>query len=80
MTAMLAGRILVVDDDAAIRTVVREAMRRAGHVVETVATLAEMRRALIDFAPTCWSPTSCCPTATVSISCRSCCGGIPDCP
>ncbi len=51
MTAMLAGRILVVDDDAAIRTVVREALRRAGHVVETVATLADMRRALIDFAP-----------------------------
>jgi len=51
MTAMLVGRILVVDDDAAIRTVVREALRRAGHVVETVGTLADMRRALGDFAP-----------------------------
>ena len=51
MTAMLAGRVLVVDDDAAIRTVVREALRRAGHVVETVGTIADMRRALVDFAP-----------------------------
>ena len=51
MTAMAAGRILVVDDDAAIRTVVREALRRAGHIVETAGTLADMRRALTDFAP-----------------------------
>ena len=51
MTAMLAGRILVVDDDAAIRTVVREALRRQGHTVETVGTIADMRRALGDFAP-----------------------------
>jgi len=33
----LGGRVLVVDDDAAIRTVVREALRRAGYVVETAA-------------------------------------------
>jgi two-component system nitrogen regulation response regulator GlnG len=46
-----SGRILVVDDDAAIRTVVRESLRRAGHLVETVPTLADMRRALVDFAP-----------------------------
>ncbi len=51
MTAMLSGRILVVDDDAAIRTVVREALRRAGHIVEAVGTIAELRRALTDFAP-----------------------------
>ena len=41
-----SGRILVVDDDAAIRTVVRE-----GHVVETAATLAELRRTIGPFAP-----------------------------
>jgi two-component system, NtrC family, nitrogen regulation response regulator GlnG len=45
------GRILVVDDDAAIRTVVREALRREGHVVETAATVAEQRRVLESFAP-----------------------------
>eukprot|EP01035_Chromulina_nebulosa_P032997 gene32998-44145_t len=35
-------RILVVDDDAAIRTVVAQALRRQGHHVTTAATLAEM--------------------------------------
>jgi len=45
------GRILVVDDDAAIRTVIRESLRRAGHVVETVASLAELRRRIEAFAP-----------------------------
>lgn len=48
---MTGGRILVVDDDAAIRTVVREALRREGHVVETAATVAEQRRKMRDFAP-----------------------------
>ncbi|SNS06442.1 two-component system, NtrC family, nitrogen regulation response regulator GlnG [Sphingomonas laterariae] len=48
---MTSGRILVVDDDAAIRTVVREALRREGHVVETAATVAEQRRKMRDFAP-----------------------------
>ena len=36
------GQVLVVDDDAAIRTVVAQALRRAGHQVTTAATLAEM--------------------------------------
>ncbi|PTQ10343.1 nitrogen regulation protein NR(I) [Sphingomonas oleivorans] len=48
---MGGGRILVVDDDAAIRTVVREALRRDGHVVETAATVAEQRRLVKSFAP-----------------------------
>lgn len=48
---MSGGRILVVDDDAAIRTVVREALRREGHVVETAATVAEQRRKMQEFAP-----------------------------
>ncbi len=51
MNAMLSGRILIVDDDAAIRTVVREALRRGGHVVETAGSIAEMRRAIGSFAP-----------------------------
>jgi two-component system nitrogen regulation response regulator GlnG len=51
MTALLSGRILVVDDDAAIRTVVRESLRRAGHVVETAGSVADMRRSLGSFAP-----------------------------
>jgi len=38
----LHGQVLVVDDDAAIRTVVAQALRRAGHQVTTAATLAEM--------------------------------------
>jgi len=40
------GTVLVVDDDAAIRTVVSQALRREGHRVTAVGTLAEMRRAL----------------------------------
>jgi len=48
---MTASRILVVDDDAAIRTVVREALRREGYVVETAASVAEQYRALESFAP-----------------------------
>ncbi|WP_380877046.1 nitrogen regulation protein NR(I) [Sphingomonas sp. DBB INV C78] len=48
---MTVGRILVVDDDAAIRTVVREALRREGHNVETAATVAEQRRKMRDFMP-----------------------------
>jgi two-component system nitrogen regulation response regulator GlnG len=48
---MSASRILVVDDDAAIRTVVREALRREGHLVETAASVAEQHRALESFAP-----------------------------
>jgi len=45
------GRILVVDDDGAIRTVVREALRRAGHIVETAASVAEQRRLFASFDP-----------------------------
>ena len=36
------GNILLVDDDAAIRTVVAQSLRREGHRVTTVATLAEL--------------------------------------
>uniref|UniRef100_UPI0035C98BC7 nitrogen regulation protein NR(I) n=1 Tax=uncultured Sphingomonas sp. TaxID=158754 RepID=UPI0035C98BC7 len=35
------GRILVVDDDAAIRTVVGQALKRDGHRITTAATIAE---------------------------------------
>ncbi|WP_404369521.1 nitrogen regulation protein NR(I) [Sphingomonas sp. MMS24-J45] len=35
------GRILVIDDDAAIRTVVGQALKRDGHRVTTAATIAE---------------------------------------
>ncbi len=42
----MTHRILVVDDDTAIRTVVGQSLRRAGYEVKTVATLAELRAAL----------------------------------
>ena len=51
MTGLVGGRVLVVDDDAAIRTVVREALRRAGHIVETAASVAEQRRLFASFDP-----------------------------
>ena len=44
MTA--TGRILVVDDDAAIRTVVGEALRRRGHDVEVADSLGTLNAAL----------------------------------
>ncbi len=42
----MSATILVVDDDAAIRTVIAEALRRAGHDVTAAGSLAEMHRAL----------------------------------
>ena len=42
----MSGQILVLDDDAAIRTVVAQALRRDGHRVVTSATVAEFDRAL----------------------------------
>ena len=48
---MSQGRVLVTDDDAAIRTVVREALRRAGHLVEVAGSVAEQRRAIAAFRP-----------------------------
>jgi len=41
-----AGSILVLDDDAAIRTVVAHALRRVGHRVTTAANLVEFNREL----------------------------------
>ena len=45
------SRVLVVDDDAAIRTVVSQALRRAGHEVTTAASLAELESALARVVP-----------------------------
>ena len=45
------SRVLVVDDDAAIRTVVAQALRRAGHEVSTAETLAQLDRALATSMP-----------------------------
>ena len=51
MTGNLSGRILLVDDDAAIRTVVAQALRRAGHQVRAVGSLAELDRELAVAVP-----------------------------
>lgn len=48
---MSGGRILVVDDDEAIRTVVAEALRRDGHLVAAAASVAEQRGLFESFAP-----------------------------
>jgi two-component system, NtrC family, nitrogen regulation response regulator GlnG len=48
---MSGGRILVVDDDEAIRTVVSEALRRDGHLVAAAANVAEQRSLFESFAP-----------------------------
>jgi two-component system nitrogen regulation response regulator GlnG len=40
----MTGFVLVCDDDNAIRTVVTQALRRAGHRVTAAATLGELRR------------------------------------
>ncbi len=48
---MNTGQILVVDDDAAIRLVISEALRREGHDVRVAASVAEQVRILEDFEP-----------------------------
>ncbi len=48
---MSASRILVVDDDDAIRLVVGEALRRDGHEVALAASAAEQERFLASFEP-----------------------------
>jgi len=45
------GKVLVVDDDPAICVVVSEALKRQGHIVRTVGSIAERRAALPSFAP-----------------------------
>ena len=45
------GAVMVVDDDAAIRTVVAAALKREGHRVTTAASVAELRRALVGGLP-----------------------------
>jgi two-component system nitrogen regulation response regulator GlnG len=45
------GKILVVDDDNAICLVIAEALKRQGHIVRTVGSIAERREALPAFAP-----------------------------
>ena len=45
------GKILVVDDDPAICLVIGEALKRQGHIVRTVGTIAGRREALPGFAP-----------------------------
>ena len=45
------GKILVVDDDPAICIVIGEALKRQGHIVRTVGSLAERRAAMPAFAP-----------------------------
>jgi len=42
----MSGSVLIVDDDAAIRTVVAAALKREGHRVATAASIAELRRAI----------------------------------
>ncbi len=48
---MSGGRVLLVDDDEAIRTVVSEALRRDGHEVEAAASIAEEKLLLASFSP-----------------------------
>jgi len=45
------SRVLVVDDDAAIRTVIAQALRRAGHQVSLADSLGDLERALAGAVP-----------------------------
>ncbi len=45
------GKILVVDDDVAICVVIGEALKRQGHIVRTVGSIAQRREELASFAP-----------------------------
>ena len=48
---MNGARILIVDDDAAIRTVVSEALRREGYAIRAVGSIAAQTEALRSFIP-----------------------------
>lgn len=48
---MRGSRVLVVDDDTAIRTVVSEALRREGCIVHAVGSVGAMREAIVRFMP-----------------------------
>jgi two-component system, NtrC family, nitrogen regulation response regulator GlnG len=48
---MTLGKILVVDDDEAIRLVVGEALRRAGHDVAVAATAVEQEALMLSYGP-----------------------------
>jgi two-component system nitrogen regulation response regulator GlnG len=48
---MTTGRILVVDDDEAIRVVINEALTRDGHDVALASSVSEMTRMLAQFTP-----------------------------
>ena len=48
---MVQGKVLVVDDDDAIRLVIHEALTRDGHQVETAASVAEQATILERFDP-----------------------------
>jgi two-component system, NtrC family, nitrogen regulation response regulator GlnG len=48
---MINGRVLLVDDDEAIRTVVCEALRREGHIVSAASNVAEFEHQLATFRP-----------------------------
>ena len=48
---MSGRRVLVIDDDDAIRTVVREALRREGYQVKTAGSLAAAAAALAEAPP-----------------------------
>lgn len=48
---MITGRILLVDDDEAIRTVVSEALRREGHSVAAAVNVSELDALLVSFRP-----------------------------
>lgn len=48
---MANGRILVVDDDAAIRTILAEALREERHEVALAASIGEMERLIESFDP-----------------------------
>jgi two-component system, NtrC family, nitrogen regulation response regulator GlnG len=45
------GRVLIVDDDEAIRTVITEALRRQGHIVAAAASVAEQMAMVESFDP-----------------------------
>lgn len=47
----MQGKVLVVDDDDAIRLVIHEALTREGHQVETAASVAEQKAIISRFEP-----------------------------
>ena len=69
---MIDPLVIVLEDDAELRSFVDRGLREEGFEVSTAGTAAELVRQMDAGEPTRWWSTSGCPTPTAATSCRRC--------